>query len=64
MEEVEKESPLKVGDRIIFKSFSIRCEGTITRVGTRCVFVGDIMVFPFELIGVIKSVAPCSNSKM
>ena len=62
-EETPKSKPLKVGDRIIYKSFSIRCIGTISKVGSRSVFVGDIMVLPFEIIGRDVS-APCSNSKM
>ena len=62
-EEAPKSKPLKVGDRIIYKSFSIECVGVITQVGFRSVFVGDIMVLPFEVIRKLQS-APCSNSKM
>lgn len=60
MEEVEEtpiEETLKVGDRIIYKSFSIKRVGVITSVGERSVFIGDIMVLPFE---VVKKLSVCT----
>lgn len=49
-QETPKSEVLKVGDKIIYKSFSIECVGTITKVSDRVVFIGNIMVLPFEVI--------------